>query len=273
MNRIEGDTPVSRITIPGTHNSGALMGGNMAQCQSDTIAAQLGYGIRFLDIRCYHAKGRFHVYHGIINQELTFRSVLEDVYAFLDANPSEVVIMSIKEEKSNTGKPAFENTLNQYMSRNRDKWWTGEAVPALKEVRGKIMLVRRFSSDKAIGFDAEHWKNNSTFSVKNLRVQDNYVVSKNTDKWADVVAGFTAATGEVSPAVMHLNYTSGYNPGLFGIPNIRSVSNFINPRIDRYFTGIAPNHYGWVVMDFSTAALSQKIYQSNVFVKPSEEAR
>lgn len=273
MSRIEESTPVSRITVPGTHNSGALIGGNMAQCQSNSIAKQLGYGIRFLDIRCYHTKGRFHIYHGIINQKLTFSSVLADIYAFLDANPSETVMVSIKEENSKTGQPAFGNTLNQYIAQRPDKWWTGNSMPPLKEVRGKIMLIRRFSSDQAIGVDAMNWKNNASFKVKNLRVQDKYEVTGNVAKWDAVKAALAAAVAEPSPKVAYFNYTSGYKAGFLGIPDIRSVSNFINPKLERYFDRVTPGHYGCVIMDFSSASLSQKIYQANVFIKSPKVGR
>ena len=88
-------TPLTALTLPGTHNSGARRGGDLVACQSLSIAAQLRAGIRSLDIRArvVHPYGpgggggpgeapatipRLMIYHGIIAQRLRFA---EDVLA------------------------------------------------------------------------------------------------------------------------------------------------------------------------------------------------
>jgi hypothetical protein len=52
MRSLPDSTPLSAISIPGTHDSAALHGGLAAQCQSWTIKDQLEAGIRFIDVRC-----------------------------------------------------------------------------------------------------------------------------------------------------------------------------------------------------------------------------
>ncbi|MGA0846114.1 MAG: phosphatidylinositol-specific phospholipase C domain-containing protein, partial [Luteolibacter sp.] len=91
MSQIDNSMPISRITIPGTHDSGARLEPfpATAKCQTHTIAEQLDYGIRFLDMRCRHIGDSFAIHHGPIYQEIFFGEVLTQVYEFLDANPSE----------------------------------------------------------------------------------------------------------------------------------------------------------------------------------------
>lgn len=59
----------------------------------------------------------------------------------------------------------------------------------------------------------------------------------------------------------HLN--NAFQPGAFGIPNIRVVSNAINPQLADYFRRAKPGFYGWVIMDFATAELAEFVYRQN----------
>ncbi|NEE58668.1 phospholipase, partial [Streptomyces sp. SID8455] len=49
MGGLPDGTALQRLTIPGTHDSGARFGGPWSECQNTTIAQQLESGIRFLD--------------------------------------------------------------------------------------------------------------------------------------------------------------------------------------------------------------------------------
>ncbi|MYV63501.1 phospholipase, partial [Streptomyces sp. SID4931] len=48
MAALPDGTALQRLTIPGTHDSGARFGGPWSECQNTTIAQQLTSGIRFL---------------------------------------------------------------------------------------------------------------------------------------------------------------------------------------------------------------------------------
>ena len=108
-------TRLSAITLPGTHNAGARFEpiSGTAQCQTATIAAQLGFGIRLLDVRCRHVNNAFQIYHGSIYQKLDFAEVLRQGLRFLDENPRECVILSVKDEGQATGATRnFETTFD-----------------------------------------------------------------------------------------------------------------------------------------------------------------
>lgn len=266
MTDINGTKPLSRITIPGTHNSGARHEtfGGTAKCQDHSISDQLGYGVRFLDIRCRHLNDAFEIYHGSVSQQISFGTVLDEVYAFLKSNPGECILMSIKPEHSASGNTRnFEATFDSHVAANPAKWSLGTSVPALKDVRGKIVLIRRFGSSASKGIDATNWPNNSTFSANHLSIQDNYVVGDNATKWRQLKSALAAANAETDATVLHLNFGSGYKPGLLGIPNIPVVSDHINPLISGHFETVPPGHHGCVIMDFANAARCQRIYNTN----------
>ena len=270
MSALNGSLKLSRLTIPGTHDTAAryepLSG--TAKCQDLSIADQLAVGVRFLDMRCRHIENGFAMHHGSVFQNLYFGDALAQVYAFLAANPGECVMMVVKEEhtaENNTR--TFEQTFDSYVAANPGRWWLGTSVPTLDTVRGKIVLVRRFGASTAKGINATNWPDNTNFAVNNLVVEDHYVVSNNDTKWGYVTAGLVAAAAEANDAVLYITHSSGYKSGLFGIPSITTVSNSINPRINPYFTGIVPGHYGCLAMDFADATRARLVYESN-FLRP-----
>jgi 1-phosphatidylinositol phosphodiesterase len=194
-----------------------------------------------------------------------FEDVLGEVYTFLEANPAECVVMSVKQEhRSEANTRSFEATFDTYVASRPDRWWLGAEVPALDDVRGKIVLVRRFRAATGKGIDGSGWRNNTSFRVHHLSVQDHYKVSDNDTKWKRVRGALEAAAAEPDLGVLHLNFSSGYQSGLFGIPKIRRVSDFINPKLAEYFATARPGPYGCVIVDFIDAELAEWVYGKNV---------
>jgi len=261
---------LSQLSIPGTHDSGALYEpvSGTAKCQNLTIAQQLNAGVRFLDVRCRHIDNGFAIHHGAIYQNLNFADVRNACLAFLNANPTECIIMSIKEEHTPSNNTrTFEQTLDTYLRENPDKWYLGESVPALSQVRGKIVLLRRFSATATPkGINATAWLDNTTFDINTtaatLRVQDQYKVSDNAAKWTAMTQLFSSAKA-AAPGRLYINYASGYKPGLFGIPNINTVANDINPRLSTFFGAQTTGHFGIVPMDFAEATRNDLIVKTN----------
>jgi 1-phosphatidylinositol phosphodiesterase len=260
-------TRLSAVTLPGTHNAGARFEplAGTAQCQTATIAEQLGFGIRLLDVRCRHLNDGFQIYHGPIYQKIDFAEVLRQVLAFLDENPRECVILSVKEEGQASGNTRnFAATFDSYVAPNRARWYLTAKVPVMQEVRGRIVLLRRFGAAGELGIGAASWPDNSAFKKDGLIVQDHYQVKDLTTKWNEIATALNDANTRTNANPIHLNFTSGYQPGTFGLPNIRAVSNAINPQLADYFRRAKPGFYGWVIMDFATADLAELIFRQNL---------
>ncbi len=169
MSAIRGETKLTEITMPGTHDSCARkfkssIGESISKCQSLNITEQLNAGVRFLDVRCEvdastHSiktvHGSMDCWNGNDYYYLDF--VFQDIYNWLAAHPSETVLVSIKEDDGDVGAPTFTSAVYEYIhgyGQNKyfygsdyvytDHWYLGKSVPTLDEVRGKCVLMNRF---------------------------------------------------------------------------------------------------------------------------------
>jgi 1-phosphatidylinositol phosphodiesterase len=277
MGPLDGKKRLSEFTIPGTHDSGALHEATgpfgpiagTTQCQVMPIAAQLKIGVRFLDIRCVIHNGGFEIYHGSVDQQVTFDSVIDDCVSFLKSHAGETIIMSVKKEHEKDDNKMFEAVFDSYSSRNTNVWRLEDTLPTLDEARGKIVLFRRFDASnppKGIAAGPADWKDNQSFQIKGpveIRVQDNYELDKKEEKWPAVQAMLREASGG-SPDVLYLNFTSGYvKKTIFNIPDIREVASAVTPALSRYFESAAPGRYGVIILDFADAAKCAKIIALN----------
>jgi 1-phosphatidylinositol phosphodiesterase len=274
MAGIDDATTLSRLSIPGTHESGSLYEPlpGAGKCQRLTIAQQLDIGVRYFDIRCRDLDDAFAIYHGPVSQMQDFDQVVSTVLTFLDAHPTETVMMSVKEEGSEQGTTrSFEDTFKSYVAANPERWYLGDGVPALGDVRGQIVLVRRFpATTMPLGLDASGWQdNNTTFTLTTpaamLRVEDAYTVSNNDDKWAAITAALTdARAAATTDPTLFLTLTSGYE-STAGVPNVTSVSSVIDPLLQTYLEdpGAAHAHLGVIAMDFVDAVHTLDISNTN----------
>jgi 1-phosphatidylinositol phosphodiesterase len=270
MSGIADNTSLAALSIPGTHDSGARTEpvAGTAKCQDLTIAAQLEAGVRFLDIRCRHIGNSFAIHHGSIYQNLNFNDVLLACTGFLTSHPQETIVMCVKEEydaADNTR--TFEQTFDTYVQQYASFWSLGATIPNLGQVRGKIVLLRRFgAATTPKGIDATNWADNTTFTISNsnatLKVQDQYVVPDNNAKWTNVTNLFTESSTQ-SNNTLYINFTSGYKSLIFGIPSITTVSGNINPKINTWFTSNTHGRYGIIPMDFVNADRASLIVNTN----------
>lgn len=271
MSDVPDETSLAALSIPGTHDSGAyyepLTG--VAKTQGLLISQQLDIGIRYFDIRCRNVMDAFLIYHGPIDQNQTFDEVLATMSSFLDAHPSETVIMSVKEEAmSDHATLSFEEAFRAYVSKDPERWVLGAAVPSLADARGKIVLLRRFPAmTTPLGIDAAPWADNATFTIDNgdakVRVEDEYDVKNNDAKWT-AITNLLAEARAGDPQTLYLDYTSGFQT-MSAIPNIRKVNSDIDDRLRVFFADPANAHgrFGVLAMDFATAPRAAAIIATN----------
>jgi 1-phosphatidylinositol phosphodiesterase len=264
MSSAAGDLPLTRFSIPGTHDAGALYEplSGTTKCQILTLAEQLNAGVRFLDIRCRHVNNAFLIHHGLVYQKMNFDDVLNTVIGFLTNNPAETVIMSVKEEydpKGNTR--SFEATFDSYVAKNPGKWLLTSSIPTLDQARGKIVLFRRFSAASTPkGIDLSVWPDDAAFTNANVRVQDNYNVTNPDSKWTAITNLLTEAQAG-GPDTLYVNFASGVTKRHF-LPDIPAVANAINPSLTNYFSLHTKGRYGVILLDFADADKCALIYRT-----------
>ncbi len=79
MSYIKDDAKITKIAMPGSHNSATMGMSKFAKCQNGSLFEQYQYGVRFFDIRLKaDKKGRLFVAHGIMKgmpAQLAFESL------------------------------------------------------------------------------------------------------------------------------------------------------------------------------------------------------
>jgi 1-phosphatidylinositol phosphodiesterase len=125
MSTISSSKTIDSLSIPGTHDSGCDIMTPWVQTQDLSIPRQLNMGIRYLDIRCRHINNIFAIHHGEAYLNKNFNDVLLDITQFLAQNPSETVLMRVKQEYKSIGNNrSFENTFKMYRDRYASFFWT-----------------------------------------------------------------------------------------------------------------------------------------------------
>lgn len=139
-----------------------------------------------------------------------------------------------------------------------------DSIPTLKEAQGKLVLFRRFAaSTLPKGIAASDWPDNTTFSITNsaiLNVQDGYKVDDRKQKLGAIQDMLREAFAG-SKNVLYLNFTSGYRDAT--VPDMKYVSDFINPAVERHFSSAPSGRFGIMVMDFVTAKRCEVIIRTN----------
>lgn len=266
MSKVDGSRSLSQLSIPGTHDAGARYepAPGTYKCQDLSLDSQLNAGVRFLDIRCRHVGNAFKIHHGPVYQKLTFDDVLKSAIGFLNRNPRECIIMSVKEEYNASGNTrSFEQTFDSYIAKNPGRWYLGANIPTLNQVRGKIVLFRRFDAiSTPKGIDASKWPDNASFPIgENVKVQDEYQVSNDNAKWNAILRTLNEARQDKGDT-LYVNFASGYQSDAHGNSNIPSVSNEINPKLTGYFAAHTHGRFGVVLMDFANPARCAPIYKT-----------
>lgn len=199
MKELSDQTPLSGLSIPGSHNTPTYHKAlPSVRCQAVSAREQLANGVRFFDIRVQPTNPEdpssedLALVHGVFPVSLTgakyLRKLINEIQDFLRDNPSETLIMSLKREgPGNATDEQLSTILRTHYTKNDNKnWYTEPRIPSLGEVRGKIVLMRRFTlappqkaewGGRGWCIDAECWADNTSHDTHGLVcVQDFYEV-------------------------------------------------------------------------------------------------
>ncbi|MFF7408261.1 phosphatidylinositol-specific phospholipase C [Streptomyces lydicus] len=252
MSALPDSTPVQRLTIPGTHDSGARIGGPWVACQNTPVDAQLASGIRFLDVRCRAVDNVFAIHHGAFYQQLMFGDVLNACRAFLQAHPTETVLMRVKQEYSEVSAEEFRRIFTLYLDDKgyRPLFRLDGGLPALGQARGKVVLLA--DSD---GLGGVRYGDSQLFDI-----QDDYMAEP-FGKWPKVEAQFRKAAGQ--PGKLFVNYVS-----TAALLPPRSNADRLNPQVKALLEGSEGSSWtglGIVPMDFPNEfGLAETLIRHNV---------
>ncbi|KAK1829198.1 PLC-like phosphodiesterase, partial [Podospora conica] len=141
------NTPLSRLTIPGTHEYNTA--------QPLTLWQQLDLGIRFFDLRIQLETGGLFCRLGSSTDGLrlySFSDMMRHVFTFLMVEPSETVLIHLNADAHSYSldpsrlESAVRTEINTMAtdSGGRFRWYTLSDTPDLGSVRSQAVLLRRF---------------------------------------------------------------------------------------------------------------------------------
>ena len=276
MARVPDDRKLSQLSLPGTHESCTAFITPIASAQAWSLQTQLEHGIRYVDIRCRHIDDGFAIHHDEVYVGFNFGEGVRDVCVnFLQAHPTECIVMQVKHEYIDGGDNAltFQEVFDNYVQGFESFFYLDDHVPTLGEVRGKIVVVRRFDLDNGSGprgLVPLTWGDNQTFKIQypagtgeivTFNIQDQYAVDPANlgAKWSEVQALLYQASTDTSDA-WYINFASGWSAGAY--PNV--VAAHINPPLSDFVDGTYPARLGTLMLDFPDDNLITRIVNLNI---------
>ena len=308
MNYLADTTSISLISMPGTHDSAAYLEKLLAsaRCQNEDIMYQLNQGIRYFDIRpkatSLEQTDDLPIYHGIVNTEITLATVLNQMSTFLDENPSEMIIYTMRDEDTNDKyQETWKTTIKHLFQNLKDQGKTIDMKPNMRldECRGKIIFLTRTGSsdyrldenDSFIG-GAQTWKDNRIFDNEIINpqgetvvigtIEDYYKLAKADDtptreetiekKKREITNNILNASTNNDPNHWYVTYTSGYTAfGFLGLADCtpHELACEMNPHTLQFIQTNSCKT-GIVVMDYASdednchgISLTEAIINSN----------
>lgn len=263
------------IAMAGTHDTTTWKWSkaNYSRTQDLTVLEQLNIGVRFLDIRL---GDDFQTRHGGDNG-VSFEDVLADIQRFLQqpGSEEETIVMSINRDgdSDQTHIKQFADDVRAIVTGGTSSWvsteltwYTTNHVPALQDVAGKVVLIRRYEdkASSAPGIALMNWPDSNPKPFDNtvddvtVRIQDNYYLTQNSSK-KSAIKLLLPDMRNPPASQWTINFTSaakGEQP--------RSYSYDINPWLGAYLN-FESTLRGLFPMDFPSLALVDRIIRFNQF--------
>ena len=282
MAELDDALPLNRITLPGTHDSATqyCQLAFFSKCQGLSITRQLEAGARYLDIRLGvdEHNGIFKLMHGFTSckpsafsmDALYLDDMLRECYAFVVQHPTETVLFAVKQEHGEESVETFETMLDAYLREHPDFWLLTDTIPTLGEARGKLVLLRRYPDAAGLGeragiplaWESQSGHDDVSMNVTaeeqggfTLWVQDRYEYAIE-DKWAAFLLGMAESRERRGEGDIALHFLSTKGTAAYGHPY--AFARALNARVSEQ-----ASFDGWVVLDFLSAPLAERIYAVN----------
>ncbi|WP_223773035.1 phosphatidylinositol-specific phospholipase C domain-containing protein [Streptomyces sp. 135] len=288
---VASDTRLSDMSIPGTHDTLSIHGGNYVETQQDygdsgqTLRAQYDRGIRAIDIRVRSIGGKFTIHHASYYQKANFDDVLKKTRDFLRANPHETIVMRLraeclyegekgaltdcKNEPDNVTKEQIRSTFDTYVKDYPGLFYdasvkgNGKAgIPRLGDVRGKLVLAS-FDNAEAGGYGIKDFNSNT---------EDTWNAADPNTKWDYVRKNVDKAMDSPSPHDLFLTYTSastvplGFSPYEYAGGRVYSNKpqmGGVNLWLMKHLNDRKAGRVGFVMMDYPGWGLVNAIIDHN----------
>ena len=231
--------PISRVSLPGSHDTLSLGGGDAVRTQTMDLWNQLLAGIRVFDLRVSN-QNDLQICHGIAEQGYFLKNdAIAVIHKFLGEHPKEFVVARIAQDKACTDSrqskekirkldadatnvhASFYFNINQVFSQFPNLLWKGDQfkLPTLGQLRGKLLVIQAYRADTGM---RDHGLvyfgcTNKICLDSWFKAQDKYELKTNWDlygKWENVKDFLNRANadGGTNLFINHLSGSTGALP-------------------------------------------------------------
>lgn len=255
MQDIEDNRLVCKMSIPGTHDTGAYNVSLGVKTQDKNIEQQLNSGIRFFDIRLVHDNGILKLCHAsaIFHDRNLVDNVLKTTVEFLKEHPSETVIMTIKRDHDldKDGGTKYRGALQKALE--GDRTLTPYMVKSFRsdftlgDLRGKMLIISRDGWITTPSGKVTSWPDNASFtssiestngSSTTIHVEDHY------KSWGSEKVNYVAQNVRKAQAAFsgHQNdwfitFSSSAGGPFFGWGIPQNTTKDIDPHVNNILRG------------------------------------
>lgn len=185
LSKIKDDTPITKIALLGSHDSGTSelhsIYKAMTITQNYTIGEQLSFGCRYFDIRVNKKKnGELNIFHGPDTSGCSFESIAKDIVAFMQSNKSEFLILDFQHFKNDSQKDVIEalkdTGLLDLAIQNNTPYTDLDFIASLtlKDVRGKVVITWGNNSANSSDYPYLFRRNNDSCTIENAVLDSLY---------------------------------------------------------------------------------------------------
>jgi len=256
---LKDDTPLSMITLPGTHDT--MSYGDyislIARNQGLTLNEQLKTGIRALDIRMRATDDGLPIHHGRVYLKANFTDVMNSVVSFLKSNPTEFILMRVKQEKCEEGESEcsndgivdkFKSTIDNDNFKPFIWMFNGSNNPTYKDIMGKIVLLRDdgLTTSKLDNYGLNYKNFNADYKQDEYKIGYSKTISEGIyDKWKVVKSQLAKMSQHSSTPPIGINFLSASGgvvaPNPFQVASGHSDSRTAAPRLSTGNTNATPD--------------------------------
>jgi 1-phosphatidylinositol phosphodiesterase len=285
MSLVDDQTPLTKLTIPGTHDSAAypisyFAGAGFAKTQTLSFEQQLEVGVRFFDLRCRHVHDQLPLYHGCVALDQVLEDIMDTFHSFLLMHPSEVILISIHRASSPMGqnhssfaKLVAQRTVERYPDMFVDcgSDSAGSLPATIGDARGKMILFRRFDLEDCTTLgSAIHVRladnvaaSSEASSSLEIHYQDCYNVPTIDFKLHVIGQHLKRATTCQELNKLHICFCSAVcTPPWYSLSRPVHFADGVNPWLSQAWTH-QTHAMGIVIVDFVTAPLAIRLLNTN----------
>ncbi|KAL1892793.1 hypothetical protein Cpir12675_004404 [Ceratocystis pirilliformis] len=275
MSNLADDTPLSSLSIPGTHRSLTDdLKSFTVKAQNENLDQQLNGGIRYIDISCQFHKFGIQVFSKRHKTSYTLASLLGTLNKFLAEHSRETIILRIKGVSLSNAR-SFQSFFKEFMDTDyyqstirriySPDTETITMAPTLGEIRGKIFILQDFKTSPP-GRYGLPW---NKYTVSSYMTKGTFGTERINSIWAKVKshlseAPSTKSTPSIQSNMLRVTYTtasSGVYP--INLAAMNSPRSGMNKRLGEYLRDNKVDCYGIIVMDFPGQYLVQQILKFN----------